>query len=99
MQKVMSGIFAGIDKVSGFMRWPGLVLLIIMVLITNFEVVMRYVVNKPTMWTLEGTQMLQVVFAMMRTGDLVSDSAVWNAFSISSKSCPLIRITLNPYDS
>ena len=58
IRKLYDGIGKLSEQVSEFSKW----LIVAVILATTYEVVMRYVLNSPTMWVWATTQMLGAAF-------------------------------------
>ena len=68
MKNKMDRIFSLIDETN---RWTGRIvghLLILMMVFMTFEVVMRYLLNRPTIWVNEMNQYLSVVLVSLGAG-------------------------------
>jgi C4-dicarboxylate transporter DctQ subunit len=52
-----------INKISDYFGWLGAALIFLLALLLGYDVIMRYVFNKPTSWVLDISQLLQAALA------------------------------------
>lgn len=66
--KIISRMIDIIEGINKSMHWPVIILLISMTFLINLEVIMRYIFNRPTQFTTEFCQIIQVALAMLGAG-------------------------------
>lgn len=62
-----------IDRIISFFQFVAIVTLCIMALLLIYEVVMRYVFNKPAEWVLDVVQLVQVTLAFAAAAPVLRD--------------------------
>lgn len=71
MKKILIKVIESIEKINGYMIWLIVGIVIFIACLMNYEVIMRYVFNNPTMFSGEFAQMVQVLFATLGAGYLL----------------------------
>ena len=66
--KFCSRIFNCIDKINGAMQWTAIFMMMGIATLICYEVFMRYMLIKPTMFSAELCQVMQVFLAMLAAG-------------------------------
>jgi len=66
--KIFASACGALNRMNQSLRWAGIGLIIGATLIMDYEVFMRYALNRPTIWALETTQVFQVFLPMLLCG-------------------------------
>jgi len=93
IRKVYDGIGWFSEKVSEGAKW----LIIAVILVTTYEVFMRYVLNSPTMWVWATTQMLGAAFIALGLANNHRINSNVRVDIISMRFSPRFRATLEVF--
>jgi TRAP-type mannitol/chloroaromatic compound transport system permease small subunit len=89
-----------IDSANEKLAWVGACVLLVAMILVPYEVVMRYVFNNPTSWSMEMTQFLFCTMValgggwVLFTGSHVNVDIVYNRFGIKTRAVISILTTL-----
>lgn len=68
MQKIL-------DKVWSILSWFGLVSVILLVILITNDVIRRYILNSPTLWTMETSLGIMILFGFLCAGYVLRENA------------------------